>query len=440
MYTGHVKHSPAILSCLLSFAIPILLAVYWPLIGLHLTWVPGAVRGGLIASAGLLAILWWKARTTRTERRWAGVLTAHLGLLLLDSVLATDIMRALQNWIRIFFLLGFCLVLARAFRHPATRRAFGIGALVASLLLSVYILGCYVSFLGTALPTYESTRIFKEAALRTMGVGLNPLGFSTSFFCLLAACTLRSSWVLNSTLAAVICICSIFTGSRTPIALMVVSLFLVIIIECARSRPAFRSICLFVLLPVLMAVCGYELRNGIDMHAWAVVTENRIDLWTVAWAKFTERPLTGYGADSWADDLISRTPGLYPITKVLVQTHSGGYHNAYFTLLAEEGIFIFGFALYMLTRALGMIGQLSGSSRQERTHRIMLLFTLLFLVLRGFIEVPGLFGYGQDPAEFASYALMAILISSARGTTTGHRFVSRARTQSLALVPMRYAQ
>ena len=440
MYTGNGKHSPALFSCLLSFAIPVVLAVYWPLIGLHLTWVPGAVRGGLIASAGLLALLWWKADTTRTERRWAGVLIAYLGLLLLDSVLATDIMRALQNWIRILFLLAFCLVLARAFRHPATRRAFGIGALVASLLLSVYILGCYVSFLGTAMPTYESTRVFKEAALRTMGVGLNPLGFSTSFFCLLAACTLRSSWILNSMLAAVICTCSIFTGSRTPIALMVVSLFLVIIIEWARRRPIFRSICLFVLLPVLVVACGYELRGGIDMRAWAAVTENRTDLWTVAWAKFTERPLTGYGADSWADDLISRTPGLYPITKVLVQTHSGGYHNTYFTLLAEEGIFVFAFALYMLASALSMIGQLNGSNRQERTHRIMLLFTFLFLVLRGLIEVPGLFGYGQDPAEFASYALLAIVISSARATATAHRSTSQARAQSLALSPMRYAQ
>jgi O-antigen ligase len=428
------------LSCIVSFTIPMLLAIYWPLIGLHMTWVPGAIRGGLIASAGLLAILWWKAGTTRTERRWAGVLTAYLGLLLVNSVLASDIMRALQNSIRILFLLVFCLVLARAFRHPATRRAFGVGALVASLLLSIYILGCYVSFLGMAMPTYESTRIFKEAALRTMGVGLNPLGFSTAFFCLLAACTLRSSWILNSTLAAVICICSIFTGSRTPLALMVVSLFLVVMIELARRMPIFRSICLFILLPGLVAVCGYELRDGIDMHAWAVTTENRTDLWTVAWAKFTEKPLTGYGADSWADDLISRSPGLYQITKVLVQTHSGGYHNAYFTLLAEEGIFIFAFALYMLASALGMIGQLSGSNRQERTHRVMLLFTFLFLVLRGFIEVPGLFGYGQDPAEFASYALVAIMISSARGTTTTHQSAGRARAQSLALAPMRFAQ
>ncbi|MDQ2841329.1 MAG: O-antigen ligase family protein, partial [Acidobacteriota bacterium] len=409
------------LSCILSFATPVLLAAYWPLTGLGFTWVPAAVRAGLIATAGLFAILWWKAGTTRTERQWAGVLMTYLGLLLLDSLLAVEITRALQNSVRILFLLAFCLVLARAFRHPATRRAFGTGALVSSLLLSAYILGCYVHFLGTALPTYESTRIFKATVSRVLGVGLNPLGFSTAFFCMLASCTLRSSWVLNLTLAAVICICSVFTGSRTPLALMIVSFFLVAVVELSRRKPTFRSIFLFVLLPVLVIVCGFALRDGIDMRRWSIITENRTDLWTAAWAKFTERPLTGYGADSWADDLISRLPALYQLTAGLVKFHAGGYHNAYFTLLAEEGIFVFAFALYMLVNAFRTLGQSSGSNRQDRTRRAMLLFALIFLVLRGFIEVPGLFGYGEDPAEFASYALLALIISSRYEARVNHK-------------------
>ncbi len=377
---------------------------------------------------------------TRTERQWAGLLTAYLGLLLVDSLLATEITRALQNSLRVLFLLVFCLILARAFRHPATRRAFGIGALVSCLLLSAYILGCYVSFLGTAMPTYESTRIFKATVAHALGVSLNPLGFSTAFFCMLAACTLRSSWILNSTLAIVICMCSVFTGSRTPLALMIVSFFLVAVIELCRSKPTFRSICLFVLLPVLVALCGFELRDGIDMHRWSIITEGRTDLWTAAWAKFTERPLTGYGADSWADDLISRLPGFYEVTNQLVQYHAGGYHNAYLTLLAEEGIFVFAFALYMLGCAYHTITQSSGSSRQDRTRRFLLLFAFAFLVLRGFIEVPGLFGYGEDPAEFASYALLALIVSSECEARVAHKSTVRASARPLALAHMRLAQ
>lgn len=428
------------LSCILSFSLPILLAAYWPLTGLGFTWVPAVIRGGLIAITGLFTILWWKARMTRTERQWAGLLMAYLGLLLLNSLLATEITRALQNSIRIFFLLAFCLVMARSFRHPATRRAFGIGALVASLLLSAYILDCYVRFLGTAMPTYESTRIFKATVQRTLNVGLNPLGFSTAFFCMLAACTLRSSWVLNSTLATVICICSVFTGSRTPLALMIVSFFLVLMIELSRSKPTFRSLCLFVLLPGLITICGFELRNGIDMQRWSVLTENRTDLWTVAWAKFTEKPLTGYGADSWADDMISRTPGLYQLTAGLVKYHAGGYHNAYFTLLAEEGIFIFAFAVYMLVSVYRTLNQVSAANRQDRTRRALLLFAFLFLVLRGFIEVPGLFGYGEDPAEFACYALLALILSSVPNTRMAHKPMIQAHARPLVLAPVRLTQ
>ena len=50
------------LSCMLSFALPILLALYWPLIGLHFTWVASAVRGELFAITGLFAMLWWKGK------------------------------------------------------------------------------------------------------------------------------------------------------------------------------------------------------------------------------------------------------------------------------------------------------------------------------------------------------------------------------------------
>ena len=411
MQGRYAKNSAAMLSCMLSFALPILLALYWPLIGLHFTWVASAVRGELFAITGLFAMLWWKAPVTKTERKWGGLLIAYLTLLLLNVLPAEQMGRSLQNALRILFLLVFCLVLARAFRHVPTRRAFGIGALVAALLLSAYILGCYLTFLGTAMPTYVSTRIFKATVGRVLGVGLNPLGFSTAFFCMLAACTLRSSWMLNATLSVVICICSIFTGSRTPLALMIVSLLLVLAIELCRSYSKFRFVCLGILLPALVLVGGFELRNGVDMEQLSVITENRTDLWKVAWAKFTEKPLTGYGADSWGDDLISRLPGLYQVTAVVVTNHAGGYHNAYFTLLAEEGILIFAFAVFVMVSAFRTVNHVSGNTRQDRQHRAMLLFALIFLVLRGFIEVPGWFGYGEDPAEFSCYALLALIIS-----------------------------
>jgi O-antigen ligase len=423
------------LSCMLSFALPVLLALYWPLIGLHFTWVASAVRGSLFAITGLFAVLWWKAPITNSERKWGALLIGYLTLLIINALAAEQMSRSLQNALRILFLLVFCLVLARAFRHLPSRRAFGMGALVAALLLSAYILWCYVTFLGTAMPTYVSTRIFKATVGRVLGVGLNPLGFSTSFFCMLAACTLRPSWILNITLGIVICICSIFTGSRTPLALMIVSLLLVLCVELCRRVPKCRVVCLGVLLPALLVAGGFELRNGVDMKKWSVITENRTDLWTVAWAKFTERPLTGYGADSWADDLISRLPGFYEQTSVIVENHAGGYHNAYFTLLAEEGVFIFTFAILLLVSAFRGLSRMSGDTRQDRQRRAMLLFALIFLVLRGLIEVPGWFGYGEDPAEFSCYTLLALIISAGCEARATRKSTAELRGVSPRLLP-----
>jgi O-antigen ligase len=173
----------------------------------------------------------------------------------------------------------------------------------------------------------------------------------------------------------------------------------------------------------------------------SVITENRTDLWTVAWTKFTERPLTGYGADSWGDDLIPRLPGFYQQTSVIVENHAGGYHNAYFTLLAEEGIFIFAFAIFVLISAFRSVNLASGDTRQDRQRRAMLMFALIFLVLRGFIEVPGLFGYGQDPAEFSCYALLAMIITASCEARAPLRSPIRvARPSGLLLAQTRLAQ
>ena len=68
--------------------------------------------------------------------------------------------------------------------------------------------------------------------------------------------------------------------------------------------------------------------------------------------------------------------------------------------------------MFVLISAFRSVGAASGNTRQDRQRGVMLLFTLIFLVLRGFIEVPGWFGYGQDPAEFSCYALLALIISA----------------------------
>lgn len=411
MFTAFHSKLPARCSCLLAFTIPVLLGLYWPMTGLGFSWIPGATRIGIFSCVGVLAVLWSTAPVTRRERQWTAVLAGYLALLTVPVLFAAVTTRACTNWIRVGFLLAFCLVLARAFRHPGTRRAFGTSSLLMSLLLSVYILGCYLSFVGPVLPTYESTRIFKESVLVSLGVGLNPLAFSCAFSGILAACILPPSKLLSATLAMIVAISTVFTGSRTPLALMAACVFGVAAIELLRRRTALRWTCLGLLLAALLAVAAYQAKGGLDMQRWSAITEGRVNLWAVAWEKFLERPLTGYGADSWGDDLVSRMPSHYQISSELIQGHVGGYHNTYLTLLAEEGVVVFAFAIFLLWRGFRTIEDSLDPSTGQTWPRRIYLFAFLFLTCRGLVEVPGIFGYGQDPAEFGAYALLALMIS-----------------------------
>ena len=442
MFTDPHSKLPARLSSLFAFTVPVLLGIYWPLTGFGFSWVPGVLRAGVLMCVAVLAILWSTAPLTGQERRWAATLGGYLTLLTIPVVFASDTTRAGTNWIRVGFVLAYCLLLARAFRHTPTRRAFGEGSLLVSLLLTAYILGCYFSFVGPVFPTYESTRIFKESVLMSLGVGLNPLAFSCAFSGILAACVLPPSKWLGVTLAMIVGVSTIFTGSRTPLALMIASVLGVVAIELLRGRRTLRWISLGLVGPALLALIAYQTSAGLDTRRWSAITEGRVDLWAVAWEKFLERPLTGYGADSWGDDLVSRMPSHYDSSHELIPNHVGGYHNTYLTLLAEEGAVVFAFALFLLWQGFRTIEESLCSKPSQIWPRRIYLFAFLFLACRGLVEVPGIFGYGQDPAEFGAYALLALIISLPSATPAATRMVGRrtaARTRRV-LSQVGYAQ
>ena len=211
------------------------------------------------------------------------------------------------------------------------------------------------------------------------------MAFSATFLGVLALCALRRSLMVYSLVLSVFAAATFLTGSRTPLVLLLVSFGFVLIVYVISRRQLLLNYGL-----VLLAFCAFVrfAMHPLSIYQWSAMTEGRVDVWTVAWEKFLVRPLTGFGAESWRDDLLSRIPGYYHLSGELLRMHSGGYHNAYRTCSHQ---------LEFASRA--------GPSRW------VLLFTLTFLTLRGMIEVPGLFGYGQDPAEYAAYAFLSLLIS-----------------------------
>ena len=144
------------------------------------------------------------------------------------------------------------------------------------------------------------------------------------------------------------------------------------------------------LLAVLLAVVAsvglwHVITAPPDIRKVSSITEGRIDIWKVAWDKFCEKPITGFGAESWKDDLVSRMPGYYGLAGSLVKMRTGGYHNAYLTLLTEEGLPVFCMAALILFSVFRACVRGLGTTRQS-PNQWFFFFGLTFLFLRGLIE------------------------------------------------------
>jgi hypothetical protein len=159
------------------------------------------------------------------------------------------------------------------------------------------------------------------------------------------------------------------------------------------------------------------------------LSEGRWDVWSVALTKFTERPVFGYGYVSWRDDLASRLPGEYKLTNQMAEHIVGGYHNEFLTSLAEQGLVgtaaVAGIFLFMLR-----CGWLLAYRRWITWHNgRWALFVAILVVLHSNLEVSGLFGYAQDPADYLAYGFLAILVSS---ISSEEDYLRSAKTTALA--------
>jgi len=144
----------------------------------------------------------------------------------------------------------------------------------------------------------------------------------------------------------------------------------------------------------------------------SAATEGRWDLWSVAWQKFLERPMLGYGFESWRDDLASRLPGVYEFTSQFESSDfAGGYHNEYLTLLAEQGLIGFFPVMAFFLFLLWCSAKLAFGNWVTWAHGQWALLGCLFLIVRAAFEMPGLFGYGQEPADYLAFLFVGIVCS-----------------------------
>lgn len=399
-----------ILSCGLALVLPLLLGFYWFVYALDVDLAIRILRPAVLGAALLLALIWTGPALTEAELSLGRILAVMCAVLLIPSLAATSVSRALEDWIKLAVLCMVALLVCRALRDPSTARAFGHSLIMASILGAVLTVYVYIRLMGFRLPTYESARVFKSVALMHANVPLNAVAFSCVFSYICGMCLVPANLALWWLGAAVFAVSSVLTGSRAPIGILAASILALVIANGVVSRNSFKRFLAWVAIFSITAAAIWGTQN-ITFKAMSTATEGRWDFWSVAWQKFTERPLVGYGFDSWRDDLVSRLPGEYRLTSYDAINLAGGYHNEYLTLLAEQGLVglfpVMALFLFLLRSSWKLAFRRTATWKNGQWA----LFGCLFLLLRAGVEAPGLFGYGQEPADYLAFIFLAIVVS-----------------------------
>ncbi len=151
-----------------------------------------------------------------------------------------------------------------------------------------------------------------------------------------------------------------------------------------------------------------------DFRDMSRITEGRWDLWYVAWQKFTEQPIFGYGFESWHDDLASRVPGVYGMTSGatgIEHLDAGAYHNIYLTMLAEQGLVgsvpTLAIFWFLLSRSYRLAFWEFATWQKGRWA----LVGAIVIVLHGMVEASGIFGYASAPDDYCAIIFLAIVVS-----------------------------
>jgi O-antigen ligase len=415
------------LSMAAAAAIPLALGVYWPIYPINPEPITMALRVIITGAVAAMVIAWFNAPVTRAEGRFGGLFAVLLILLIVPSLTATDPIRALHDLAKLVLICVIGFGMARALRDVRTAQVFGYAMLAGTFMLTGMIFYVYVKHMGFSLPTYLELRQMKGMLAKKEGISLNPIAFSAIFMYIIGLCLVRPAMWIGGLGAFVFATAAFLTGSRAPAGILLVSATVLLVLYLKRARPLSLKVAGWSLALGLTLVLAI-LMTTMSAREFASLTEGRSILWRVAWKKFTEQPLVGYGMESWRDDLISRIPGEYALTSNIAAQSAGGYHNQYVTLLAEGGLLIFLPALAIIWWLVRSSHWIAFQSSELPINRYMILLGCLFLLLRAGVEIPGLFGYAQEPADYLAYCFLAVVISRLSLHEDRRRMAARAQT------------
>jgi O-antigen ligase len=373
------------------------------------------IRGLAIGStaAGIEA----SHRVGAPHKIWALLLCGLVAASAISALYAVDVDVAMADLVRqgLIVVIAFCM--ASALTYESSRRWFLAGLLGVAVVCSLVILLAYLSLVGPRIDL-DSLPGFKLDAYNKYGVSINALSFAAAFAFVAGSCILDRKWLWPAGLFVAAAV--LLSGSKTTlaaVAITVVFSFGALIAE--RSRIAFWFVTyvggLIAATYSLALSFGVAPRFWLDPLTLSNVTNGRYDLWIAALGKFFDRPLVGWGGGSWTAQLAAYLPSSSSRSPDLLILDSGGAHNALLTLLAEKGVFagivavsMLAFLVLCAVRLRGRASLLTGPDR--RLARIAP-FLIMFLMVRGLGEQPGLFGYANGAVDNLEFGVASIVVA-----------------------------
>lgn len=392
-----------------AIAIPFTLMIYWPIYPSAPDVVGPLLRPMMLFCALIMSLCVFHLPTTKAEFGAIKVFGLMLGVVLLTSMVSEHPLKSLEDVLKLLVIQLFALMMTRALRDESTAKTFGIWMYWGSIVITLFIIFTYFRMLGPVLPTYTAVRGLK-GIVEKKGIPLNAAPASAMLLYLCAVCLrpmTKSVWAAGIFVALA---GSVLTGSRAALSIPVLAALILLIISWLKSKQVWRRTLAIIMVLCILSSIVYVLA-AVSSRTIVSLSEGRWDLWRAGMSKFLERPLLGWGFQTWRDDLVSRLPGEYRLTRGLAEHIVGGYHNEYVAALSEHGLAGFSALLVFFAYGIRSAWKLTYSRTLVWTYGKVALFGMLFIVVRANVELDGCFGFFQDPVDYASYLFLAILFS-----------------------------
>ena len=398
-------------------------------LSLGLLMLPGAIFGA--SALVLLVISCWgvvsslalsSLRVRPVEARWALLCFMFIFAGGLSIAFSPRPELGLMDIGRQLYIATMSFFMMIHFRKPencvAFRKLLALPAVVGG---GIILLGFWIIRGWPTLANVGDLASFKFDMVERFEINPNPLSFAVLLVFVLGwrgKGRDRPGWFLPY---VPFVLASLFiSGSRTAIVVLAGAMALNYLFRKPPSRFTI-ALSIFVVLLIVLIGLGtsgliFSESDWVQTLFWlSEITTGRSELWGAAMQKVAERPLLGWGAFTWDLDL-SRYLTLYSSDMGRFDgLSSGSFHNAYLTVLAEKGVLGFGAGLCLLGYGLSCSLRLYWSRKllSEDDQRIASIAPVwVFLViLHGFSEQGGLFGYANAAVDFITYSGLALILA-----------------------------